>query len=104
MRRQSDPRAGQLADRPDDFARQADDAYVVGEAASEGPQPPRRPGRAPALSPVEFARWIWRQLTSMRTALILLFLLALAAIPGSVVPQEAVDSVRAGQWRQDHPT
>ena len=39
----------------------------------------------------------------MRTALILLFLLALAAIPGSVVPQEAVDSVRASQWREQHP-
>ena len=59
---------------------------------------------APALRPREFARWTWRQLTSMRTALILLFLLALAAIPGSVVPQEAVDSVRASQWRAAHPT
>ena len=58
---------------------------------------------APALRPKEFARWTWRQLTSMRTALILLFLLALAAIPGSVVPQEAVDSVRASQWRDQHP-
>src|SRR4051794_31793151 len=58
---------------------------------------------APALRPKEFARWSWRQLTSMRTALILLFLLALAAIPGSVVPQEAVDSVRASQWREQHP-
>ncbi len=58
---------------------------------------------APALRPREFARWSWRQLTSMRTALILLFLLALASIPGSVVPQEAVDSVRASQWRDQHP-
>jgi cytochrome c biogenesis protein len=57
---------------------------------------------APALRPKEFGRWAWRQLTSMRTALILLFLLALAAIPGSVVPQEAVDSVRASQWKQQH--
>ena len=57
---------------------------------------------APALRPREFARWTWRQLTSMRTALILLFLLALAAIPGSVVPQEAVDSVRASQWKEQH--
>ncbi len=59
---------------------------------------------APALRPREFARWSWRQLTSMRTALILLFLLALASIPGSVVPQEAVDSVRASQWREQHET
>ena len=59
---------------------------------------------APALRPREFARWSWRQLTSMRTALILLFLLALASIPGSVVPQEAVDSVSASQWREKHDT
>ena len=55
------------------------------------------------MRPRELARWSWRQLTSMRTALILLFLLALASIPGSVVPQEAVDSVRASQWRDQHP-
>jgi cytochrome c biogenesis protein len=64
---------------------------------------PESPGAAP-LAPLEFARWAWRQLTSMRTALILLFLLALAAVPGSVVPQESVDSVNAAQWREQHPT
>jgi cytochrome c biogenesis protein len=64
---------------------------------------PDAPG-APPLAPREFARWTWRQLTSMRTALILLFLLALAAIPGSVVPQESVDSVAAAQWRENHGT
>jgi cytochrome c biogenesis protein len=37
----------------------------------------------------------------MRTALILLLLLALAAIPGSVIPQERVDarSVERGRTR-----
>ena len=64
---------------------------------------PEAPG-APPLAPRELARWAWRQLTSMRTALILLFLLALGAVPGSVVPQEAVDSVAAAQWREQHPT
>jgi cytochrome c biogenesis protein len=64
---------------------------------------PAAPGAAP-LAPSEFGRWAWRQLTSMRTALILLFLLALAAVPGSVVPQESVDSVGAAQWRQQHET
>ncbi|HEX2894526.1 MAG TPA: cytochrome c biogenesis protein ResB [Marmoricola sp.] len=64
---------------------------------------PADPG-APPLGPREFGRWAWRQLTSMRTALILLFLLALAAVPGSVVPQEAVDATRAAQWRQNHHT
>ena len=64
---------------------------------------PEAPG-APPLAPLEFGRWAWRQLTSMRTALILLFLLALAAVPGSVVPQQAVDSVAASQWREKHGT
>jgi len=64
---------------------------------------PAAPG-APPLAPREFGRWAWRQLTSMRTALILLFLLALAAVPGSVVPQEAVDPVSASQWRDQHTT
>ena len=38
--------------------------------------------------PVGWRAGRWRQLTSMRTALVLLFLLALAAIPGSVAPAE----------------
>ena len=36
-------------------------------------------------------RWFWRQLTSMRTALILLLMLAVAAVPGSVYPQRSAD-------------
>lgn len=36
-------------------------------------------------------RWFWRTLTSMRTALFLLLLLALAAIPGSLYPQRSAD-------------
>ncbi|HZJ04163.1 MAG TPA: cytochrome c biogenesis protein ResB [Nocardioidaceae bacterium] len=72
----------------------------VGAAATTPPTPPSLP---PALTPVELSRWTWRQLTSMRTALILLFLLALAAIPGSVVPQRSVDAIAAGQWREAHP-
>nr|WP_179519227.1 cytochrome c biogenesis protein ResB [Nocardioides perillae] len=39
----------------------------------------------------------------MRTALVLLLLLALAAVPGSVVPQEDVDATAVSQWRADHP-
>lgn len=40
----------------------------------------------------------------MRTALILLFLLALAAIPGSIVPQRDVDPFAVGRWQDSHPT
>ncbi len=40
----------------------------------------------------------------MRTALVLLFLLALAAVPGSVVPQANIDAVKVANWQDDHPT
>jgi len=42
---------------------------------------------APPMDSPGFARWAWRQLTSMRVALILLFALAVASIPGSILPQ-----------------
>ncbi|WP_432507459.1 cytochrome c biogenesis protein ResB [Kineococcus arenarius] len=78
-------------------------------------QPPAAPargarrGRAPApqaapLAPREFARYCWRQLTSMRTALFLLMLLAVAAVPGSTFPQEGNDPAGVAQWMADHPT
>jgi len=60
-------------------------------------------GPAP-LAPLELLRWAWRQLTSMRTALLLLLLVALAAIPGSVVPQSDIEAVRVSQWREEHPS
>ena len=75
----------------------------VDDRTTGSPSRPVDPGLPPALGPVALARWAWRQLTSMRTALILLFLLALAAIPGSVVPQEGVDPQRVSRWRADHP-
>src|SRR5688500_15130468 len=40
----------------------------------------------------------------MRTALVLLFLLTLAALPGSLVPQRGVDPLRASQFAEEHPT
>jgi cytochrome c biogenesis protein len=49
-------------------------------------------------------RYLWTQLTSMRTALILLFALALAAIPGSLVPQRRVSPVRVTDFINEHPT
>jgi cytochrome c biogenesis protein len=48
-------------------------------------------------------RW-WRQLTAMRTALILLFLLALAAIPGSLLPQRSLSQNKVNQYVSDHAT
>ncbi|MDQ6524680.1 cytochrome c biogenesis protein ResB [Nocardioides sp. LHD-245] len=64
------------------------------------PDPARRPGE---LTARELLRWMWRQVTSMRTALLLLLLLALAAIPGSVIPQADVDSLAVTRWKDEHP-
>jgi cytochrome c biogenesis protein len=59
--------------------------------------------RTGELTAVELVRWAWRQLTSMRTALVLLLLLALGAIPGSVIPQSGVDALKTSQWQTAHP-
>ena len=48
-------------------------------------------------------RWGWRQLTSMRTALILLFLLAIGSIPGSILPQQGSDPASVQQYFTSHP-
>jgi cytochrome c biogenesis protein len=61
------------------------------------------PVQLPRLGLVGWSRWAWRQLTSMRTALLLLLLLAVAAVPGSVLPQSRVDPGRVQQYLQDHP-
>ncbi|MGC5582859.1 cytochrome c biogenesis protein ResB [Ornithinimicrobium sp. W1679] len=57
----------------------------------------------PRLGPAGWARWAWRQLTSMRTALALLLLLAVAAVPGSIFPQRGVDPVRVRRYLEDNP-
>jgi hypothetical protein len=65
------------------------------------PLPPAAPGRAGLLAPV---RRTWRQLTSMRTALLLLFLLALASVPGSFLPQRGLNPVAVQDYFAAHPT
>ncbi|WEV26118.1 cytochrome c biogenesis protein ResB [Streptomyces sp. 71268] len=49
-------------------------------------------------------RWCWRQLTSMRVALVLLLLLSLGAIPGSLIPQTGVDPLKVEQFKAKHET
>jgi cytochrome c biogenesis protein len=56
----------------------------------------------PALGATGWLRWFWRQLTSMRVALLLLLLLSLAAIPGSLIPQNGVDPTQVADFRQRH--
>jgi cytochrome c biogenesis protein len=47
-------------------------------------------------------RKAWRRLTSMRTALILLFLLAVAAVPGSLLPQRPLNPQKTQAYIDTH--
>ena len=58
----------------------------AGKKASGGKQAP-----ASDIGVVGMLRWAWRQLTTMRAALMLLLVLAMAAIPGSLLPQRNQD-------------
>lgn len=57
----------------------------------------------PALGLQGSLRWVWRQVTSMRVALMLLMLLAVAAVPGSVLPQRPQDPAAVLTYLQDNP-
>nr|WP_243695016.1 cytochrome c biogenesis protein ResB [Labedella populi] len=58
---------------------------------------------SPKLGLAGSLRFFWRQLTSMRTAILLLLLLAIAAIPGSLVPQRSSDPNGVTQYFVDNP-
>lgn len=112
------------------MSRRSSDDETKGEAVADQTQPggrdeskmnpdspdPSRPGdhydagaegasaiASPALGVVGWLRWAWRQLTSMRTALVLLLLLAVAAVPGSLFPQRSADPNGVTQYQTDHP-
>jgi cytochrome c biogenesis protein len=57
----------------------------------------------PRLDFIGYLRFFWRQLTSMRTALFLLLLVAFAAVPGSLVPQQTSDPNGVIQYKADNP-
>ncbi|GAC56845.1 cytochrome c biogenesis protein ResB [Gordonia hirsuta DSM 44140 = NBRC 16056] len=61
---------------------------------SSGPSPLNRWVVGPA-------RKFWRELTSMRTALALLFLLAIAAIPGALLPQRDLNEGKTADYIAD---
>uniref|UniRef100_UPI0025D4EB60 cytochrome c biogenesis protein ResB n=1 Tax=Mycolicibacterium sp. TaxID=2320850 RepID=UPI0025D4EB60 len=48
-------------------------------------------------------RNLWRALTSMGTALVLLFLLALGAVPGALLPQRSLNESKVAQYLGAHP-
>ncbi|WP_330174232.1 cytochrome c biogenesis protein ResB [Streptomyces sp. NBC_01498] len=99
-----------VADAPDasdvTAEESAADAQDLGAAGSQLSTAPREelPVGGPSLGPLGWARWFWRQLTSMRVALILLFLLSLAAIPGSLIPQNSVDELKVRTFQEKHGT
>src|SRR5580704_3007169 len=82
-------------------APEADPFESAAEQGDPGRPVPDRPAAAYGLG--EWLRWAWRQLTSMRIALILLFLLALASVPGSMLPQEGSDPAGVQQYFTAHP-
>lgn len=57
----------------------------------------------PRLGFLGMLRWAWRQLTSMRTALFLLLMLAVAAVPGSLFPQRPSSPAEVTQYLSDNP-
>src|SRR5580692_9934375 len=74
-------------------------------AAERDDQP--RPGSASpaggAYGLAGWLKWAWRQLTSMRIALVLLFLLALGSVPGPLLPQQGGDPAAVQQYFTSHP-
>ncbi len=66
---------------------------------AKDPDTPRRAGLLRLL-----AGKGWRALTSMGTALVLLFLLALGAVPGALLPQRSLNAAKVEQYAAAHPT
>lgn len=98
--------------RPEGLKTSAAEATLEEEQAGAGPAgPSSRSGRGrgsagrkpPALGVKGWLRWIWRQLTSMRVALMLLLLLAAVALPGAFFPQRNVNEQEVAQYFSDHP-
>ena len=85
------------ADVASDPQRPSDHVDGTAQAPSDGVNQPK-------LGLLGYVRFFWRQLTSMRTALFLLMMLALAAIPGSLVPQRTADPNGVVQYKVDHAT
>ncbi|MFO7162884.1 MAG: cytochrome c biogenesis protein ResB, partial [Mycolicibacterium hassiacum] len=70
-------------------------------ADANTPENPRNRGVRRLLA---YGRNTWRTLTSMGTALVLLFLLALAAIPGALLPQRNLNESKVDEYLAQHPT
>jgi cytochrome c biogenesis protein len=58
--------------------------------------------KVPELSASASLRYLWHELTSMRTALILLMMLGVAAIPGSLIPQRGQNPMAVSDFYVNH--
>ncbi|MCF3132516.1 cytochrome c biogenesis protein ResB [Streptomyces olivochromogenes] len=76
----------------------------LGAAGSQLSTAPREELSLPSLGVIGWVRWFWRQLTSMRVALLLLLLLSLGAIPGSLIPQTGADATKVADFQKSHTT
>ncbi|RSS79542.1 cytochrome c biogenesis protein ResB [Streptomyces sp. WAC06614] len=87
---------------PDAAEAARDDAAAAAAGAQLSTAPAEDTGGPVGIGVLGWLRWFWRQLTSMRVALILLFLLSLGAIPGSLIPQTHIDPMKVEKWKQAH--
>ncbi|MGA5443766.1 cytochrome c biogenesis protein ResB [Streptomyces griseoincarnatus] len=94
-----------MSDTTTDNSRQTGDDQGLGAAGSQLSTAPVEDSPSPdlpSLGVIGWARWFWRQLTSMRVALLLLLLLSLAAIPGSLIPQTGINEAQVADFRERH--
>jgi cytochrome c biogenesis protein len=100
-RRARDEQKDQMGTASTRDRRVAPEARDLRQAGSSG-----KGGKAGASLPKLGVRgtllFLWRQLTSMQTALFLLLLLAIAAVPGSLYPQRNVDASKTEQYISEH--
>ncbi len=76
----------------------------VSEGLSTVPEERRSVAPAGGSGVRRSLRQIWYTLTSMRTALLLLFLLAAAAVPGSYFPQRGLNPPAVERYLAEHPS
>ncbi|MEW2315832.1 cytochrome c biogenesis protein ResB [Streptomyces bauhiniae] len=91
-----------MSDTETEQSRDQEGLGAAGQQLSTAPQ--EDTGTLPGLGVIGWARWFWRQLTSMRVALLLLLLLSLGAIPGSLIPQTGADATKVDAFRAAHTT
>jgi cytochrome c biogenesis protein len=111
MSTDTDPATGEAPDTADTVADTTDtvaERKVTSAGHRDGIRTGMRPDRQeptlPTLGTIGMLRWGWRQLTSMRTALFLLLLLSIAAVPGSIFPQRNIDAGRVADYIAQNPT